>query len=86
VSKEPSDPRLKTNSQLLYHVKKALNLQGMRKWIKKPMWRDGHLTDEHQYYLITRVGDIAIYDPDYRIRNLLTEYNKEGTITLAVVR
>ena len=70
------------------HVKKALNLQGPdpKQWIKKPMWRDGHMVSMCQYYLRTRTGDMAIYDPDYAIRSLLTEYNKEGKITLVVRR
>lgn len=88
VIREPGDPRLKSDSQLLYHVKKALNLQGPdpTRWIKKPMWRDGHMVSMCQYYLRTRTGDMAIYDPDYAIRSLLTEYNKEGKITLVVRR
>jgi hypothetical protein len=67
VTREKGDPILRPNtgkgwgqpgwwaaeSRLLHMMKVKLNARG-NEFIKKLMWRDGHLTDDHRSYLRTK--------------------------------
>ena len=95
VEREPGDRRYRrggygslAESHLLHHVKEALNKQGYN-FIKKRMWRDGHMVDENQSYLRERVarkgkrcltirnGSFAIYEAGER-------FNIDGMVSLDV--
>jgi hypothetical protein len=74
-------------SIFLYHVLKELKKQFPEKdFIKKRMWKDGHLVDEEQLYIRTRKADIMIYNGSYAIYDAGEEFNETGKITLHVVR
>ena len=91
VEREPGDPKFydsrssrgSAESRLLYHVKKKLNSMGYD-FIKKRMWKDGHLTDEDQHYIRARKlpvkpGEIyAIYFSAYMLRSAAEDYNAGG--------
>jgi hypothetical protein len=90
VTRESSDKRLKNESALLHHVKLALIAQGYDV-IKKLMWKDGHMVSDHQHYIRTRrarVGTeaIAIYSSFFALRDASEDFNKDGKVTLSVMR
>lgn len=58
-------------------------------WVKKKMWKDGHLTADSNYYVkeqfrkgMTR--QLAIYDDQYAIRDLCVQLRTEGSVYLTV--
>tara|TARA_R100001143_G_scaffold59327_1_gene57879 strand:+ start:301 stop:603 length:303 start_codon:yes stop_codon:yes gene_type:complete len=81
ITKEPSDKRFRTESALLYAVKKELQSMG-HDVVKKLMWKDGHLVDDTQYYLRERSWKFALYDDDYALRCLHKAFNQNGQVTL----
>lgn len=97
VVREPNDPRFKdggwgsAESTLLHHVKKELIKQGYDV-IKKRMWKDGHMVDDHCQYLRTRKKtgipdkDIYVWDGHYQVRNAAEDFNREGKVVYNVVR
>jgi len=62
VKREDGDPDFYSDSILLLHVKRTLNSMGFD-FIKKRMWKDGHLVDEEQQYLRERkmAGSPRVY-------------------------
>lgn len=72
-------------SNFLHNVKKELRAQG---WdvIKKRMWKDGHMVDEHQHYIRDRQHTFAIWWTSYALRDSAEDFNKEGSVTLQVER
>lgn len=92
VTREPGDKayygiqNAAGESKLLYDVKKILNQQGYN-FIKKRMWKDGHLVDDLQQYLTERkpVGKrlLAIYNNFWALRGAEEDYNK-GEVQLMV--
>jgi len=76
-------------SALLYDIKKALAARGFSDLIKKPMWKDGHLTADTQQYLRTRnhrsIGPhVYIHDEMYAIRDLAEDWKLDGNVRLEV--
>lgn len=86
--REPGEPAVKDESQLLHRLKKLLVARG-EDVIKKLMWKDGHMVDDRQHYVRSRnprkEGSYAIHDPEYAIRNAAEEYNKKGQVDLEIV-
>jgi len=80
VEKSCPSERYNTESHLLYHIKKALNAAFGFDFIKKRMWKDGHMVAETQQYLRTRDWEYAIYDGKYAIRFAHKEFNQEGSV------
>lgn len=75
-------------SNLLYAIKRQLNAEGAD-FIKKRMWKDGHMVDDLQQYLRMRQPDgdgvlIAIYNPRWAIEGANDALNRDGKVTLAV--
>jgi hypothetical protein len=73
-------------SVLLHRVKTELNRQG-GDYIKKRMWKDGHLVDDHQQYIRSRSTNeetIGIYNDHWAIRGAEEDFNA-GRAELAVV-
>jgi hypothetical protein len=103
VEREPGDPRMKPvgwshypngycngpESMLLYHVKQELQKQGLDV-IKKRMWKDGHLVDEHVQYVRTRNVNaehgIMVWNGNHQIYDAGDEFNEQGHVTLHVDR
>ena len=93
VEKEPGDQTYHGvryaagESLLLYHVKKILNSQGYD-FIKKRMWRDGHLVDDMQQYLRERkpVDDrmFAIYNTFWQIEGADERLRRDGKVVLGL--
>lgn len=93
VTKEPTDPRFKTSgwadgeSTFLYHVKQQLNKRGYD-FIKKRMWKDGHLVDEQQQYLRERKTNgkrcLAIWNSSWAIEGAEKTFEEMGSVTLTV--
>ena len=84
VGWEPGDPKLYNDSRLLYQVKRQLQKQGFDV-VKKLMWHDGHLVDDHQHYLRERRWKFCVYWDQWAIRNACEDYNK-GEVELCVER
>jgi hypothetical protein len=91
VTREPGDKRFsgvvggKGESALLHAVKQKLNQQG-GDFIKKRMWRDGHLVDDLQQYVRSRKlkpGAICIYNPSWAVNGAEVNFNA-GQVILAV--
>jgi len=79
-------------SNLLHHVKQALNSQG-HDFIKKRMHKDGHLVDEMKQYLRARRPDrlkpgeiYCIYDDMWNLRNSAEDYNTGEVVSFRVSR
>ena len=83
VCRGKGDKPIYSESQLLYRVKLELNKLGYN-FIKKLMWKDGHLTSEGQHYLRARKvpvkhGEIeSIWDTNYQVRDAAKDYNAGG--------
>ena len=93
VIREENDPKYygtrngEGESNLLYAIKNELNKQGYD-LIKKRMWKDGHLVDDMQQYLRTRVkgkgkADIYIYSGFWATRGANEDFNN-GEVILNV--
>lgn len=94
VEREPGDPKFtgvkdaKGESRLLYHVQKELKKQGYD-FIKKRMWKDGHLVSSLQQYLRERNknGDrcLAIWNSDWDILRSEESFNRKGVTYFSVI-
>ena len=97
VIKEQTDTRRYTRSgrgssaesALLYDIKRHLAALGFSDLIKKPMWKDGHLTADTQHYLRTRnhrskQAHIYIHDEMYAIRDLAEDWRQDGFVRLEI--
>lgn len=89
VNREPKDPaKFYSESLLLHHVKLQLSKWMKKDFIKKLMWKDGHLVADTCHYIRERKGTpkwlMAIWDDQYAIRSLCDEWNKNGQIKLRV--
>lgn len=101
VTRDPGDPVFRGTqnaageSRLLYHVKNLLNKMGHSAskggWIKKRMWKDGHLVDDMQQYIRVKkapkddTGILAIYNPTWAIKGAEEDFNTAGTTELWVL-
>jgi hypothetical protein len=94
VTREDSDKKIyrrtdwaDPESTFLHDVKKELNNQGYD-FIKKRMYKDGHLVDDRQQYLKDRnpmgKGIYCIHNGYYAVFDAGLEYNKEGVYVLRV--
>jgi len=74
-------------SRLLHHVKLALNAQGFD-FIKKRMWKDGHMMDDLQQYLRERNAtdgmQLAIYNGRWQIEGAEEILNRTGSVRFIV--
>jgi hypothetical protein len=73
----------KKESLLYYDIKKELVRHGYD-CIKKLAWKDGHLVDNHMYYLRDRKQRWFLSDPSYALRLLSEEFDKAGLVYLYV--
>ena len=76
-------------SALLNRLKVALNNLGYD-FIKKRMYKDGHLVDDSQHYLRARNkrgsnGILYIFDGSYAIRDSAEDFNNFEPVSLCVV-
>jgi hypothetical protein len=91
VTQEKGDPRCSGvknaagESRLLHHIKLELQKQG-HDVIKKRMWKDGHLVDEMQQYIVTRStkGGFMVYNDQWARWGAEEELNRVGKVTLRV--
>lgn len=89
VIREEGDPRMKTESQLLYHVKLRLVDMG-HDVIKKRIQKDGHMFGyEAMQYIRTRSPKsprphICIYNGNYCFYDAHEPYNQKGVVDLQV--
>jgi hypothetical protein len=95
VIREPGDPKFRNSgwgdgeSRLLYHVQKALKAQGYD-FIKKRMWKDGHMVDERQQYLRERKvfkgwRMLIIRNDQWAIEGADKTFNRGGKVILDLV-
>jgi hypothetical protein len=98
VIREPGDRKFygvrnaAGESALLHAVKTILNEQVRNRnygsdFIKKRMWKDGHLMDDMQQYLRSRKlkpGCICIFNSRWQIEGAEVEYNETGKVTLSM--
>ena len=89
VTREPGDPKIYTDSALMYRIKLTLQAQG-HDVIKKLMWKDGCLVSDTQHYVRSRkcragATSFCIWDGAYALRFAYQAYNK-GMVHLDVLR
>ena len=89
VTKEHGDIKFSGNlnaageSRLFYHMKPILESITGRKWIKKRMWKDGHMVDDIQQYLRTANKPYeCIYNSAWAIESADDTLNRTGEVTL----
>ena len=96
IQREAGDPKFygvreaKGESGVLHHLKKWLNDHG-HDFIKKRMWKDGHIVDEMQQYLRTRAWkspglNAAIYSGHFAVEGIEVDWNKGRPVTLILER
>ena len=83
VVRETNDPKFygayhaAGESNFLYFLKKELNKRFPKAhFIKKRMWKDGHLVDDLQQYIRTKDGNIMISNGYWAIRGIEEDWNK----------
>lgn len=93
IKREETDPvfsgvaNAAGESRLLYHLKQKLNKMGFN-FIKKRMWRDGHMVDDMQQYLRPRkIGNkpennFCLFNWHWAICGLDEDLKKDGEITI----
>ncbi len=83
VTREIKDPKIYSESRLLYLVKKELIRQGYDV-IKKLMSKDGHLVSDTEHYIRDRRDKFAIWFGSYALRFSYEDYNKDGEVIYQV--
>jgi len=93
ITREPNDPKYygtvnaKGESNLLHAIKTKLNALGYD-FIKKRMWKDGHMVDDMQQYLRERKPvngrQLCIYNDAWAIQGANDPYNEQDVVTLTV--
>lgn len=89
VTRTPGDRRFRkggwgsAESGFWHALRNVLRAQG-KPCIKKRMWKDGHLTDDSLFYTREpgKRPTWCIHDPDYALRDLAEDFNREGKVTL----
>lgn len=88
VTREPGDVPPFKESLLLHRIKLALTKQTGRDWIKKRMWKDGHMVSDHCQYLRERkphsAGQLAVWDSSYAVRDIAEDFRECGEVVLSV--
>ena len=110
VERADGDPRAKDDSHFFFLLRQRLNHNplglangqgfqtGRERWIKREMWRDGHLVSEGAYYLrerrerlVTEGAEsgiarerLAFHDPHYAIRSAAAAFNAGEPVHLDV--
>ena len=76
------------DSSMWYAIKNHLNENG-GDWVKKRMWKDGHLMDDNQMYIRMRKPvngeQLAIYHSAWSIYNAVDRLREDGVIVLFLV-
>jgi len=80
IRKEPNDEKVYCDSVLFYKIKIALQKIGFD-CIKRLMWKDGHLVDEREHYIIDRKSKWFMWNPNYQVRSAYEDYN-DGKVIL----
>jgi hypothetical protein len=95
------DPRISSESQLLYKLKNELNDMGgasagehkNQPFVKKLMSRDGHMVADTQHYIrakdpkkVPEGMPWAIHHDRYAIEDAAARYNRDGTVELKLER
>lgn len=83
IAREAGDKKFYNESVFMHHVKLALIKQGYDV-IKKLMYKDGHMVDDHDYYIRDRKGRFGIYDTESAVRPMYEPFNERGEVVLAV--
>ncbi len=83
VIRTANEPKIYKETEFWHKLKKHLNDWHGHDLIKKLMWKDGHLVDDHQYYLRDRKYGYCIFDSQHALRKVNEPFN-EGQVTLAV--
>ncbi|HDY88033.1 MAG TPA: hypothetical protein ENH82_07980 [bacterium] len=80
IIKEDTDKKYYSESLLWHDIKKKLQETGYDV-IKRLMWKDGHMTDERNYYIRDRKWNYCIIDNDVYIRDMVNSFN-DGLLSL----
>ncbi len=79
--REPTDPKIYSESLLYYKIKCILNDAGFDV-VKKLMCKDDHLVADTQYYIRDRRGRFSLHDTEYAIRSLVDVFNSFEAVEL----
>lgn len=84
VHRTPEDGKIYKETAFWHALKKHLNEVYGTDLVKRLMWKDGHLVDDHDYYLRDRKWGFAIIDNHSAIRAVTTPFNEDGAVTLGI--
>lgn len=82
VQREVEDVVPRTESRLMYHIKRAIIRTYKLDCVKKLACKDGHLVGNDLYYIRARNGEWCVWDSQYCLRSLLPAYNSGGEVRL----
>jgi len=84
VIRTDDDPKIYKESEFWHKLKTYLNDWHSFDLIKKLMYKDGHMVDDHQYYLRDRKWNFCIFDNYYALRCVHEPFNA-GDVELSIV-
>lgn len=82
VTRDSAREHYRNESAFWYALRNALRAKG-RDVIKKEMIKDGHMTSERVYYVRARKQPgLMLWDEQYAVRNVASDFNTAGCVTL----
>ena len=83
IFRTKDDPKYYKETTLWHAIKKELLERG-DDVIKKLMYKDGHMVDEHEYYIRDRKWKYCYRHINFHKRFLWDKFNKEGEVILSI--
>lgn len=74
ILREKQEKPLYKESTFYRHLADQLNMQHKTDLIPKRMWKDGHLVDDDQFYLVDRKRDFAFIQTDWEVAEINQDY------------
>jgi len=92
--REDGEKAIGKETEFFHKAKVLLNRFGFE-FIKKLMYKDGHMVSDYEYYIRSRLpnpkrdkthnrGIFCLHDTMFNIRQIHTEFNKQREVTLAI--
>jgi hypothetical protein len=82
IQREVGDVVPRTESRLMYHVKRAIIRTFGLDCVKKLARKDGHLVGDDLYYVRARKGEWCVWDSQHCVRSPLPAYNRGEEVRL----
>lgn len=83
ITREENEPKLYKESTFYRHLARTINQKYQTDMIPKRMWKDGHMVDNNQFYLVDRKREYGFFQDDWSLYEINQDYfNKNVPITL----